>query len=259
MAGSMPQASPKSGPVSGSRVSTVTVARGPATATATLPRRALASSRPRTARSTADASGAPVVSERRQAAATRASSADALRSAHAAQTGDVGLGAVAGVEQGAHEPVDVGARSRSAHATPVPRGVGPRRLRAAAPRSRARRTRSTPRVEVAASSMARVGVSPALSAGPMPRNRSSTSSTRSPGRRRSRHWRYRSTGSCCQMLEPRPARAGFVTAVPRRAGSEAPGRPEARRGATALMPARATAAPRLPAAGRRTRPPCRPS
>src|SRR6478609_5616235 len=87
----MPQASPKSGPVSGSRVSTVTVARGPATATATLPRRALASRRPRTARSTADASGAPVVSERRHAAATKASSADALRSAQAAQTGDVGV------------------------------------------------------------------------------------------------------------------------------------------------------------------------
>src|SRR6478752_3504703 len=86
----MPQAIPKSGPVSGSRVSTVTVARGPATATATLPRRVRASRSPRTARSTADTSGAPVLSERRQAAATRASSWDALRAAHWAQTGAEG-------------------------------------------------------------------------------------------------------------------------------------------------------------------------
>ena len=157
----------------------MTVARGPATATATLPRRARASRSPRTARSTADASGAPVVSDRRQAAATRASSADALRAAHCRPDRRRGLGAVARVEQAADEPVDVGARQvdaasaaagrrrsrrapgRAAWRRALARGtVGP----SAPPRVglSGQRTRSAPSVEVAASSMARLGVSPAL-------------------------------------------------------------------------------------------------
>ena len=173
MAGSMPQASPKSGPVSGSRVSTVTVARGPGHGDGDLAPSSPGVEEPadrtvdrgREWRARASRTGARLP----RRAPARGTHCERPTRPRPATSAPHGRSRRAGPRRAGRCRRRAGSGARRSRTAKPPSAAGRRRLRttagSSAPGLSGQRTRSAPSVDVAASSMARLGVSPAPRAG----------------------------------------------------------------------------------------------